>query len=158
MRSEHEREAGFQREVSMSGGASRSLEYDRDTSHRTDSHSRPDPPFVEGNEPADFELAGLGTAAVPALREQHVERIAAAAGASHSPATLRKYQAAWGRFTEWCDREGLDNLPAAPESVAAYPGRTRRKRGRRQRSASTGSRSVGRTNRPGTRRRPLTPG
>ena len=31
---------GFQREVSMGGGASRSWEHDRDTLHRTDSHSR----------------------------------------------------------------------------------------------------------------------
>ena len=38
MRNEHERGAGFQREVSMSGGASRSWEHDRDTLHRTDSH------------------------------------------------------------------------------------------------------------------------
>ena len=43
MRNEHEREAGFQREVSMSEGASRSWEHDRDTLHRTDSHSRRHP-------------------------------------------------------------------------------------------------------------------
>ena len=64
--------------------------------------------------------ARLDTAAVPALREQHVHRIAAAAEASHSPATLRNYRAAWSRFVQWCGREGLDALPAAPESVAAY--------------------------------------
>ena len=58
--------------------------------------------------------------APPALRGEHVERITAAAEASHSPATLRNYRAAWGRFVQWCDREGLDTLPAAPESVAAY--------------------------------------
>ena len=60
------------------------------------------------------------TTAAPTLREPHVRRIAAAAEASHSPATLRNYRAAWGRFVQWCDREGLDPLPAAPESVAAY--------------------------------------
>ena len=59
-------------------------------------------------------------AAVPALREQHVHRIAEAAEASHSPSTLRNYRAAWDRFAAWCDREGLASLPAAPETVAAY--------------------------------------
>ena len=37
------RGAGFQRETSPKRGAKRSLEDDRDTSHRTDTHSRPDP-------------------------------------------------------------------------------------------------------------------
>ena len=37
------RGAGFQREMSLKRGAKRSLEDDRDTSHRTDTHSRPDP-------------------------------------------------------------------------------------------------------------------
>ena len=64
--------------------------------------------------------ARLETAAVPAIRERHVRRIAAAAEASHSPATLRNYRAAWSRFVQWCGREGPDPLPAAPESVAAY--------------------------------------
>ena len=54
------------------------------------------------------------------LREPHVRRIAAAAEASHSPATLRNYRAAWGRFVAWAKLEGLDPLPAAPETVAAY--------------------------------------
>ena len=58
--------------------------------------------------------------AAPALREQHVERITAAAEASHAPATLRNYRAAWGRFRQWCDREEVEPLPAAAESVAAY--------------------------------------
>ena len=43
MRSEHEREAGFQREVSTNRGASRSWEHDRDTLHRTDSDARRHP-------------------------------------------------------------------------------------------------------------------
>ena len=59
-------------------------------------------------------------AAAPALRRQHVERITAAAEASHSPATLRNYRAAFDRFHQWCDREGLAPLPADPETVAAY--------------------------------------
>ncbi len=56
----------------------------------------------------------------PALREEHIDRISAAAEASHSPATLRNYAAAWDRFLQWTDREGLVPLPAAPETVAAY--------------------------------------
>ena len=60
------------------------------------------------------------TAAAPALRPEHVERIVHAAEAAHSPATLRNYRAAWGRFHQWTDREGLDPLPADPGTVAAY--------------------------------------
>ena len=60
------------------------------------------------------------TTAAPALRPEHVRRVIDAAEAAHSPATLRNYRAAWGRFHEWTDREGLDLLPADPGTVAAY--------------------------------------
>ena len=60
------------------------------------------------------------TAAVPALREGHVRRITAAAEASHSPATLRNYRAAWAPLRRYGpSSRDWDPLPA-PETVAAY--------------------------------------
>lgn len=56
----------------------------------------------------------------PALTIKHVERIGRAVDASHSPATLRAYGSAWRAFTAWTEAEGLPELPAAPETVAAY--------------------------------------
>ena len=54
------------------------------------------------------------------LAPEHVAAIVEAAEAAHSPATRRNYRAAIARFASWCDTEGLDSLPAAPETVAAY--------------------------------------
>ena len=59
-------------------------------------------------------------ATAPALNAEHVAAIVEAAEAAHSPATRRNYRAAFARFATWCASEGLDSLPAAPETVAAY--------------------------------------
>ena len=40
--------------------------------------------------------------------------------ASKAENTLRGYQADWRDFCAWCEARGLDPLPAAPETVAAY--------------------------------------
>jgi len=40
--------------------------------------------------------------------------------ASRAPATRRAYAAQWTSFEEWCHREGLPSLPAAPDAVALY--------------------------------------
>ena len=40
--------------------------------------------------------------------------------ASKAENTLRGYHADWRDFCAWCEARGLDPLPAAPETVAAY--------------------------------------
>ncbi|KXO99065.1 integrase [Tsukamurella tyrosinosolvens] len=57
---------------------------------------------------------------VPDLPIALRERIARAAGRAHAPGTVRAYDSAWRRFTEWCAREKYQALPAAPAVVAAY--------------------------------------
>ncbi|MCU4186609.1 tyrosine-type recombinase/integrase [Acidiferrimicrobium sp. IK] len=42
------------------------------------------------------------------------------AAASKAPATIRAYRADWRDFTGWCDRHGLQALPADPDTVALY--------------------------------------
>lgn len=64
-------------------------------------------------------VANRKTAAA-ALREQHVRRVVDAAQDSHSASTRRNYLAAWRRFETWADREGVNPMPALPETVAAY--------------------------------------
>jgi site-specific recombinase XerD len=54
------------------------------------------------------ELAQLGDAARGYLRD------------SRAPATVRAYRQDWGHFTAWCDRLGLEPLPAAPHAVVGY--------------------------------------
>ena len=56
----------------------------------------------------------------PGLRPGHVRQLADAAMDSHSPSTRRNYTAAWQRFSLWAGQEGLDAIPALPETVAAY--------------------------------------
>lgn len=58
----------------------------------------------------------------PGLRPGQVRQLADAAMDSHSPGTRRNYAAAWERFSRWAGREGLDAIPALPETVAAYLG------------------------------------
>ena len=59
-------------------------------------------------------------AVAPGLRPGHVRQLADAAMDSHSPSTRRNYTAAWQRFSLWAGQEGLDAIPALPETVAAY--------------------------------------
>jgi site-specific recombinase XerD len=40
--------------------------------------------------------------------------------ASTSASTATAYRSDWRHFTAWCDRHGLEYLPAAPETVALY--------------------------------------
>ena len=61
-----------------------------------------------------------GETDAPKLREPHGRRVVNAAWASHNASTRRNYHAAWRRFQEWSDQEGLSSMPAAPETVAAY--------------------------------------
>ena len=68
----------------------------------------------------DGDLPVRTEAAVPSLPAHHVEAIVAAAEEALSPATRRAYGAAWRGFREWARAQGLEALPAAPETVAAY--------------------------------------
>jgi site-specific recombinase XerD len=40
--------------------------------------------------------------------------------ASKAPNTIRSYTGDWRHFTAWCDEHGLNPMPAAPQTVAAY--------------------------------------
>jgi site-specific recombinase XerD len=42
------------------------------------------------------------------------------AAASKAPRTRKAYRAAWGAFVTWCEAQGLQALPAAPRTVAAF--------------------------------------
>ena len=42
------------------------------------------------------------------------------AQASKAPATLKTYGSVWATFTAWCDRHGLDPLPATADTLVAY--------------------------------------
>jgi site-specific recombinase XerD len=39
---------------------------------------------------------------------------------SKAPNTVRAYRADWADFEMWCEHQGLDVLPAAPETIALY--------------------------------------
>ena len=58
--------------------------------------------------------------ATPGLQERHARRVVDAAQDSHSASTRRNYAAAWQRFSLWANREGVNAIPAMPETVAAY--------------------------------------
>ena len=64
----------------------------------------------------------------PGRRERHIRRVMDAAQDSYSASTRRNYAGAWRQFVQWAGREGFSALPAKPETVAAYPGRTGRRR------------------------------
>lgn len=54
-------------------------------------------------------------------RLAHLEaKVAAVGRATRAPATLRAYASDWIQFATWCAHHGLDVLPAAPSTVAAY--------------------------------------
>jgi site-specific recombinase XerD len=55
----------------------------------------------------------------PAL-DRDLERAAAYAASALSPATRRAYENDWRAFVDWCARHGLQAIPAAPATVAAF--------------------------------------
>jgi site-specific recombinase XerC len=42
------------------------------------------------------------------------------AGMAKAPNTIKAYRTDWADFTAWCEGQGLQALPAAPETVACY--------------------------------------
>lgn len=41
-------------------------------------------------------------------------------GQAKSKNTVKAYRSDWNHFTAWCEGQGLDSLPAAPQTVALY--------------------------------------
>ena len=58
--------------------------------------------------------------AVPALPVADLEAAAEYARQEKAPATRAAYRSDFASFRAWCAGKGVDALPAAPESVAAY--------------------------------------
>lgn len=54
------------------------------------------------------------------LKHAHFESVVAAADDSYADNTKIAYHSAWARFVNWCEEEGYDSLPAAPQTVAAF--------------------------------------
>jgi site-specific recombinase XerD len=58
---------------------------------------------------------------LPALSiERELESAARYAASALAPATRRAYEHDWRVFAEWCVARGLEPMPAAPETVAAF--------------------------------------
>lgn len=69
---------------------------------------------------ADLLPAQPGQGTLPDTLRAEIERAAAYARASRSPATQRAYGADWKIFVAWCKARGLDGLPATPGLVATF--------------------------------------
>src|SRR5690606_34664216 len=52
--------------------------------------------------------------------QEVVERAKEYARQAKAENTLRAYRSDWAHFEEWCSRQGLAPLPAAPATVALY--------------------------------------
>ncbi|OZF42702.1 site-specific integrase [Rhodococcus sp. 14-2470-1a] len=81
--------------------------------------------FRSGRTPALTSFAGIsGTgrsvAVEPEISPAVAKRIASALQSSRAEGTRKTYDAAWRRFTSWCESNGHVTLPANPITVAAY--------------------------------------
>jgi site-specific recombinase XerD len=66
--------------------------------------------------PAIIEQA----APLPTLPAADLDRAANFARQDKSPATRAAYKSDFATFQTWCNRRGVDSLPAAPETVASF--------------------------------------
>ncbi len=57
---------------------------------------------------------------LPAFTPETVASVTRYALASRADSTREKYKRDWAAFSVWCRTQGRPNLPAAPETVAAY--------------------------------------
>ena len=65
-------------------------------------------------------LATLEDTRERAALAPYAEAVHDAIGASMAPNTRRSYRTQWAAFTTWADGRGVQSLPAAPETLAAY--------------------------------------
>ncbi|MFT8246462.1 site-specific integrase [Roseomonas sp. BN140053] len=65
-------------------------------------------------------LVPLDDDRLPALSPATVASVTRYALASRADSTREKYKRDWAAFSLWCRAQGRPNLPAAPETVAAY--------------------------------------
>ena len=65
-------------------------------------------------------LATLEDTRERAALAPYAEAVHDAIGASMAPNTRRAYRTQWAAFTTWADGRGVQSLPAAPETLAAY--------------------------------------
>jgi site-specific recombinase XerD len=70
-------------------------------------------------ESSDAELCVSSERALPSIAV-FAPTVQAYVQASRAPNTLRGYRSDWAHFTQWCERHGLETLPALPETVASY--------------------------------------
>lgn len=49
-----------------------------------------------------------------------IDQARAYAAQSKAPNTIRAYRSDWADFSRWCGTHGVDAMPAAPETIAAY--------------------------------------
>lgn len=56
----------------------------------------------------------------PVLPTELTDRVSELRQASKSANTRRAYQSDWGSWQQWCDLQGVQALPAHPDSVTAY--------------------------------------
>jgi hypothetical protein len=62
----------------------------------------------------------IASSVPPSLAEAELDAALSFAEREKSAATLRAYRSDWRIFTAWCSARGLEVLPAAPETVAAF--------------------------------------
>jgi site-specific recombinase XerD len=84
---------------------------------------------VRGAPPAALPLPAPLAEPIPRASTPPSEMLAAAmaaadryAQASRAPSTWRAYRADWAAFQRWCQAAGVEALPAAPPTVAAFIG------------------------------------
>ena len=68
----------------------------------------------------DLPVPTSAAAELPALSPERVASVTRYALASRADSTKKKYRRDWAAFSVWCRAQGRPNLPAAPETVAAY--------------------------------------
>jgi integrase len=66
--------------------------------------------------PDTNSLPGVSTSYTPSLARSAAEF----AAASRATSTIKAYRNDWQSFCGWCGDQGIDSLPAAPATVAAY--------------------------------------
>ena len=68
----------------------------------------------------DSAVALIQAEAEDDVAARHLEAVAAVVVESQRPSTRKAYAAAWKRFQDWAEEEGVTSFPADPVTVAAY--------------------------------------
>lgn len=75
---------------------------------------------LPAHSPTQYPTPGVSRVLPPVLPSELTDRVGELREASKSANTRRAYRSDWSQWQTWCEAQGVDSMPAHPQTVTAY--------------------------------------